>query len=77
MKVIGYILLYFILTIGYYLLLSSVGCLFFDDTGKHISYKSCIGDITWFIIYLLFFHWWIVIFSLFEYYNKFLKDLKL
>lgn len=69
MKVIILILLYFVLTVGYYLLFSTVGLIF------GLSYQECIQDPTWAFIYFLFIHWWLVIISLREYYNKYLKNI--
>jgi hypothetical protein len=68
MKVIIYIFAYMALTMVYYLTLSLFGVLFTD-------YNSIITNPNWFMFYLLFFHWWMVIPSLFEYYNKHIKNL--
>lgn len=69
MKTIIYILLYILLTIGYYMLLSSIGILF------NYTYNECYSNSTWFMWYLLIFHWWLVILSLKEYYSKYLEDI--
>lgn len=71
MKVIIYILLYFVLTVGYYLLFSTIGMLF------GFSYLECICDEMWATIYFLFIHWWMLIISLREYYVKYIKTLDL
>jgi hypothetical protein len=68
MKVIIYIFLYLILAAAYYLALSAFG-LFFTD------YKSIISNPNWFITYLFLVHWWLVIVSLYEYYEKHLKNI--
>lgn len=75
MKVIGYILLYFTLTIGYYFLLSTVGMLFFDSNGQHYTFEQIYSDVGWFMIYIVVIHWWLVIPSLFEYYDKYLSNI--
>jgi len=69
MKVIIYIILYFVLFVGYYLMFSLVG-LFFG-----FAYQECIGNLNWFFTYLLFIHWWLIILSLHEYSTKHLKSL--
>lgn len=70
MKVIILILLYFVLTVGYYLLFSTVGLIF------GATYLQCIQDDVWAFIYFLFIHWWLVIISLREYYVKHIKPLR-
>lgn len=64
MKIITYITLYVLLTVYYYLLLSSIGMLF------GYTFKECYSNNSWFIIYMILFHWWMVILSLMEYYRK-------
>lgn len=75
MKVIVFILLYIGLTVGYYLLLSTIGLMFFDTDGTHLYYSDIIGNQSWFMGYLVLIHWWLVILSLSEYYNKYIRDL--
>jgi hypothetical protein len=62
MKVIIYILSYIALTVLYFLILSGIGLLW-------LPYKEVISNPGWFVIYIMFFHWWMVIPSLFEYYE--------
>jgi hypothetical protein len=69
MRIITYIILYITLSMLYYTILSSIGLTF-----GH-SFKEIYQDKTWFMIYLLFFHWWLVIFSLKEYYDKYLQPI--
>lgn len=68
MKVITYIFLYLILTAVYFLALSLFGVFFTD-------YKTIISDPVWFTVYLIVFHWWLVLLSLGEYYNKYLRNI--
>ena len=68
MKVIIYILLYISLTVGYYFLLSTIGCIF------GVKFSEIISNPNWFVIYMVGFHWWLVIFSLFEYHYKYIKN---
>ncbi len=70
MKVIGYIFLYILLTGMWYLTISLLGTFF-------VSYVDIITNPNWFVAYLLIFHWWLVIFSLMEYWNKYIRDLNL
>jgi hypothetical protein len=69
MRIITYILLYITLSMLYYTILSSIGLTF------GYSFKEIYQDKTWFMIYLLFFHWWLVILSLKEYYDKYLQQI--
>jgi hypothetical protein len=68
MKVIIYIFLYIFLTGLYFFSLSLFGCLW-------LPYKEVVTNPNWFITYLLIFHWWLVLFSLMEYYEKYLDNL--
>lgn len=77
MKVIIYILLYIILTVAYYLLLSSIGMLFTNELGVHYTFNQCYSTIGWAIFYFVIIHWWLVILSLMEYYKKYIEDLNL
>jgi hypothetical protein len=67
MKVIIYIFAYMFLTMAYYLTLSLFGTLFTD-------YITIITDPNWFVTYIIVFHWWLVILSLNEYYEKYLRN---
>ena len=69
MKVIIYIFLYIILTMVYFFTLSLIGTLWTD-------YISVITNIDWFMVYLMVLHWWIVVLSLREYYEKHIKPLQ-
>lgn len=75
MKTIIYILLYIFLTIGYYLLLSLIGLLFFKENGDHFTYVEITGNAFWFVFYLVLFHWWLVMFSLTEYWDKYMSEI--
>jgi hypothetical protein len=68
MKVIIYIFIYLTLTAAYYLALSGFGVFFTD-------YSNIISNPNWFFTYLFLFHWWLVILSLGEYYNKHLRNI--
>jgi hypothetical protein len=68
MKVIIYIFLYIFLTGLYFFSLSLFGCLWFP-------FKEVVTNANWFILYLVIFHWWLVPFSLMEYYEKHLNNL--
>lgn len=67
MRVIIYILLYMLLTAVYFFTLSLFGSLW-------LPYEEIITDKGWFAFYFLFFHWWLVILSLNEYYEKYVKN---
>ena len=64
MKIIIYIVSYFILGIGYYLLFSIVGVLL------GYNYLDVIHTEGWFAFYVMALHWWLCILSLMPYYDK-------
>jgi len=52
----------------FYLLLSGIGCLFLQ--GKDEGYTDIISNLSWFMIYSMFFGWWITMLCNIELYNK-------
>lgn len=68
MKVIIYIFSYIFLTGLYFFTISLFGCLW-------LPFKDVVTNPTWFGVYLLGIHWWLVIPSLFEYYDKNIRNI--
>lgn len=64
------IIVWFIAFIGFYLLLSLLGCMFFNPDGSHISYSQVIGDEKWCFIYAVFVGWWLAGVIADEYYKQ-------
>lgn len=56
MKVTVFLLACLATFMTFYFLLSGVGCLFI---GKDKGYTDVISNVSWFMIYTLFFGWWI------------------
>lgn len=63
MKTLTLMLFYFILFIGFFLLLSTIGMLF-------NSYSSVISNDNWFTLYALLFGWWLPIPCVMELHNN-------
>lgn len=61
--------IYLLLTVGYYLLLSSLGCLFFKENGEHYTLIDCLINIGWMINYVFLIHWWLVMLT-WDFYNN-------
>lgn len=70
MKMFIYILLYIGLTLLYYVVLCLIGATFSG------SFLTIYKNIPWFTIYLMFIHWWLVIPSLSEYWEKYIVEKK-
>ena len=58
MKKTVFMLTYLVTFLTVYMLVSSVGMLFFKGDGTHYTFAECAGDKSWFIIYSLFLGWW-------------------
>lgn len=67
MKVTAFLFACLATFMTFYFLLSGVGCLFI---GKDEGYMDVISNMSWFMIYTLFFGWWITILCNLELYSK-------
>lgn len=76
MRNLGLILFYIALTMFFYFLLSTIGCLFYSPDGNHYSYIECIGNLQWFIFYIALIHWLPVLPCVIEYYEKYIVQPK-
>lgn len=65
MKYIVYFVLFFLLIIGYYLMLSSTVLLF------GYSYITAIHSLNWFVAYMMLLGWWMPFVSLLPYKNEY------
>ena len=75
MKTLKLFLFFFLIWVGAYFLLSTLGLLFYnDETLQHMKYWEIIGSQNWFFFYIIFFGWWIAGFPASEYYNKLFKS---
>ena len=63
MKTIKLILIYLSTFVMFFLLLSAIGMLW-------DSYYNITSDITWFIVYTMFFGWWLALLPTREYYMR-------
>jgi hypothetical protein len=59
MKTTKTIIVFIVAYMLIYLLLSSIGCIFFNKDLQHYSYSECIGNTMWFMMYNLFIGWWV------------------
>lgn len=69
MKTTKSILVFTVTFILGYLLLSVLGCMFFDADGNHNNYSDVIGNRTWFTVYSTFIGWWVAAIAGSEYYE--------
>jgi hypothetical protein len=69
MKTTKAIVIWFVTYMVAYLVLSLVGCLFFDEGGCHLSYCDVTGNVSWFLFYGIFLGWWLSSIVAMDYYD--------
>jgi hypothetical protein len=76
MKTTKSILVFAVTFVLGYLLLSVLGCMFFDTDGNHNHYSDILGNRNWFTIYSIFIGWWVATIASTEYYELLEKKTK-